>query len=355
MVLFLILAAGLWGLGWMLKTPRQARWLSIGLLYVAVLIALTILPAGNPLHTALGGSVGNWLVVGAILGVVLLYVEGLKRLRRRVRPENAQPEDPVPDQQAPLNDAELDRYARHIMLREIGGPGQVRLKRARVLVVGAGGLGAPVLQYLAAAGVGTIGVVDDDRVDVTNLQRQVIHSEATLGLPKVFSAQKALAALNPHVILRPYNRRLTEDVAPDLVAEYDLVLDGSDNFDTRYLVNRVCVAAGVPLISGAITQWEGQVSLYDPARGGPCYQCVFPYRPAPGLAPSCAEAGVIGPLPGVIGSMMAVEAVKLLAGAGESLNGQMLIYDALFAENRRITLHRRPDCPVCGVATARAM
>ena len=352
MALFLVLAAGLWALGWMMKTPVQARWLSIGLLYVAMLAVLTVLPETNPLHAAFGGSVGNWLVVGAIGVLVAVYMRGLAWLRRRVRPENAPRElpfeAPAPDPAAPLNDAELDRYARHIVLREVGGPGQMRLKRARVLVIGAGGLGAPVLQYLGAAGVGTLGVIDDDVVDAVNLQRQVIHSEATLGLPKVFSAQKALAALNPHVAVRPYNRRLTTEVAAELVPEYDLVLDGSDNFDTRYLVNRACAAARVPLIAGAITQWEGQLSLYDPARGTPCYECVFPRRPAPGLAPSCAEAGVIGPLPGVVGSMMAMEAVKHITGAGQTLAGRMLLYDALFSENRVIAIKRRTDCPVCG-------
>jgi len=247
---------------------------------------------------------------------------------------------------------ELERYARHIVLREIGGPGQTRLKRARVLVVGSGGLGAPALQYLAGAGVGTLGVIDDDIVSTDNLQRQVIHGEATLGMPKVFSAERAIANLNPYVAVKPYNRRLTADIAGDLVRDYDVVLDGSDNFDTRYLVNAACHGAGVPLIAGAISQWEGQVSLYDPARGAPCYACVFPEPPAPGLAPSCAEAGVIGPLPGVIGAMMAVETVKHLAGAGTSLAGTLVIYDALHGEHRRISVARRPDCAVCGKVAA---
>jgi molybdopterin/thiamine biosynthesis adenylyltransferase len=169
-------------------------------------------------------------------------------------------------------------------------------------------------------------------------------------MPKVFSAQEAICALNPWVTVRPYNRRLTDEIAADLLADYDLVLDGSDNFETRDLVNRACVAAGKPLVSGALSQWEGQVSVFDPARGAPCYACVFPAVPAEGLAPSCAEAGVLGPLPGVVGSMMAVETVKLIAGAGTVMRGHMLIYDALEGETRRIGIARRAGCAVCGAA-----
>jgi molybdopterin/thiamine biosynthesis adenylyltransferase len=167
-------------------------------------------------------------------------------------------------------------------------------------------------------------------------------------MAKVFSAEKAMRALNPFVTVRPYHRRLDEEIAADLVVEYDLVLDGVDNFDTRYLVNRACVAAGVPLVSAALTQWEGQISVFDPARGAPCYQCIFPEAPAPELVPSCAEAGVLGPLPGVMGSMMAAEAVKVIACAGESLRGRLMIFDALYAETRVIAIKPRPDCPVCG-------
>lgn len=249
---------------------------------------------------------------------------------------------------------ELDRYARHIVLREIGGPGQKALRDAKVLVIGAGGLGAPALQYLAAAGVGTIGVIDDDVVENANLQRQVIHRDQDIDMPKVFSAQAAMVAQNPYVEVRPYHRRLTEEVAADLVSDYDLVLDGTDNFETRYLANRVAVAQGKPLVSGALSQWEGQISVFDPASGAPCYQCLFPEAPAAGLAPSCAEAGVIGPLPGVIGAMMAVEAIKLITGAGQPLREEMLIYDALWGETRKIAVKKRPDCPICGhVAPAR--
>jgi len=233
------------------------------------------------------------------------------------------------------------------VLRELGGPGQKKLKNAKVLVIGAGGLGAPALQYLAAAGVGTIGVIDDDEVENANLQRQVIHRDEDIGMPKVFSAEKAMKAQNPYVVVHPYHRRLEAGNAEALFADYDLILDGTDNFDTRYLVNKTAVALGKPLISGALSQWEGQLSLFHPKAGGPCYQCIFPEAPAAGLAPSCSEAGVVGPLPGVVGAMMALEATKYITGAGETLRGAMLIYDGLYAETRRIQLKQTPHCPVC--------
>lgn len=352
MVLFLALAALIWGLGRLMKTPPQARFILIGILYLLVVGLLIVLPQDAPLRQTLGGSANEWLAVGLLGAVVLGYSVVLRRLKTRVRPENrTTPPVDAPDTDAPLNDAELDRYARHIILRELGGPGQRALKRSKVLVIGAGGLGAPVLQYLAGAGFGIIGVIDDDIVSASNLQRQVIHRDADIGRPKVFSARDAMLALNPHIFVRPYNRRLTEEIATELVSEYDLVLDGSDNFETRYLVNAACVAAGVPLVSGAIAQWEGQISIYDPANGAPCFACVFPKAPALGLAPSCAEAGVIGPLPGIVGSMMAAEALKLISGAGSSLRGTLLIHDALEGESRRIAVARRPDCAVCGSTT----
>ena len=191
-------------------------------------------------------------------------------------------------------------------------------------------------------------MIDDDEVDSSNLQRQVIHTDDRIGMPKVFSAQAALQAQNPFVTIRPYHRRLSADMAAELFADYDLILDGTDNAQTRYLINEVAVQLGKPLISGAITQWEGQLSLFHPASGAPCYACVFPNEAAAGLAPSCSEAGVVGALPGVVGSMMAVEAIKHVTGAGAALKGQMLIYDALFAETRLINLKKAPDCPICG-------
>lgn len=347
MLLVLLLAAAIWfGGGW-LGAPREARVTFLGLLYVAVLGIQLAFPETNPLRIATGGSAALWLILGGFAAVFFAYRGVLRRLRARVTGP-AVAKEPAPT--GPFSETELNRYARHIVLREIGGAGQKALKDAKVLVVGAGGLGAPALQYLAAAGVGTIGVIDDDKVENANLQRQVIHADDDIGTAKVFSAQAHMQAQNPFVTVRPYNRRLTDDIAAELIAEYDLVLDGTDNFDTRYLVNDACVAAGVPLISGALSQWEGQMSVFDPARDAPCYRCIFPQAPAPHLAPSCAEAGVIGPLPGVIGSMMAVEAVKLITGAGLPARGQMLIYDALFGENRTIQVKRRPDCATCGNA-----
>jgi len=316
----------------------------IGLLLIAVITAQLVLPDAHPLRSATGGSAESWMIVAALGAMIWAYSRIIVRLRARAGAD----EEPQPSQQqGAFSETELNRYARHIILREVGGSGQKALKEAKVLVIGAGGLGAPALQYLAAAGVGTIGVIDDDTVENTNLHRQVIHKDASIGMPKVFSAQAEMLAQNPFIQVRPYHRKLDAEIAAELIADYDLVLDGTDNFATRYLVNASCVAAGVPLISGALSQWEGQLSVFDPAKGAPCYQCIFPSAPAPHLAPSCAEAGVIGPLPGVVGAMMAMEAVKVITGAGAPLRGQMLIYDALYAENRTIRIAPRADCPIC--------
>ncbi len=247
-----------------------------------------------------------------------------------------------------FSNEELERYARHIVLHEIGGPGQQRLKAARVLVIGAGGLGSPAILYLAAAGVGTLGVVDDDAVSLSNLQRQVLHRTEEIGNPKVDSAGRAVARVNPHVSFAPHAVRLTGDNADEIVGAYDMVLDGSDNFATRYLANRVAARLQVPLVFAAIGRWEGQISVFRPWAGGPCYECVFPESPAPGLVPACAEAGVLGAMTGVVGAMQAVEAVKLITGSGASLDGRLMLYDALQAETRTIKVAKRPDCPVCG-------
>ena len=344
MIVVFSMAAALWGIGWAMKTPVQARWIMIGLLYVAVLAVQIALPDGHSLRLATGQSPALWLLLGAFVAMAWAYRKGLMWIRARTNPVSFDP----PPRTELFAEVELERYARHIVLREIGGAGQKQLKEAKVLVVGAGGLGAPALMYLAAAGVGTVGVIDDDTVENTNLQRQIIHTDARIGMPKVFSAETALKAQNPFATIRPYQRRLTEDIAKDLIADYDIVLDGTDNFDTRYLVNRVCAELGKPLIAAALTQWEGQISTYDPANGAPCYQCVFPKSPDPALAPSCAEAGVLAALPGVVGTMMATEAIKEITGAGEGLRGRMLIYDALYADTRTIKLKKRADCPVCG-------
>lgn len=246
--------------------------------------------------------------------------------------------------------SELDRYARHIVMREIGGPGQRRLRGARVLVVGAGGLGAPVIMYLAAAGVGRIGIVDDDEVSVSNLQRQVIHATPDIGKAKIESAAETARALNPHIVIEPIAARLTPENAEEIIKPYRLVIDGSDNFDTRYLVNEVCVARRTTLVSAAIAQWEGQIGVYKPAEGGPCYACVFPEKPAEGQVATCAEAGVLGPLAGIMGALAAAETIKDITRAGRPLMGRMMIYDALDAEPRVFETEKREDCRVCGDA-----
>lgn len=342
MGVLLLIFAVIWGIGWAMRVPVALRLALMAGFWAVAVSALFVLPEGG-MRAALGGDPRGLLVLGGVSAAVLGYGALLRRLRRRGAPGEAAPVAGT------FREAELNRYARHILLREIGGPGQKRLKAARVLVIGAGGLGSPVCLYLAAAGVGTIGVVDDDLVDTSNLQRQIIHRDQGIGMPKVHSAAEAMRALNPFVEVRPYQRRLTEADAAALMAEYDLIIDGTDNFDTRYLVNRVAVELGKPLLAGAITQWEGQVSLYHPVAGAPCYQCVFPQRPAPGMVPTCAEAGVAAPLPGVIGSILAMEAVKHLTGAGQTLAGRLMIHDALYAETRVIALRPRPECPVCGV------
>ena len=335
MILVLILCAGLWLLGRQMRAPLRQRWGMIAALWAAAFVYFGVW------RDVASDNARVWVLVSAVVAIGIGYRFLLGTLKRRAAAVVAAPVKPA------FQPAELDRYARHILLREIGGPGQKALKNAKVLVIGAGGLGSPALMYLAAAGVGVIGVVDDDVVDASNLQRQIIHKDQGIGEPKVKSALAAMTALNPFIDVRPYQRRLDEASA-DLISDYDLILDGSDNFDTRYLVNRVAAKAAKPLISAAITQWEGQISLYDPARGTPCYECVFPHRPAAGMVPTCAEAGVVAPLPGVLGAMMALEAVKHITGAGEGLQGRLLIYDALYAEVRVIGIKRRDDCAVCG-------
>jgi molybdopterin/thiamine biosynthesis adenylyltransferase len=281
-----------------------------------------------------------------LLLTIIFYIRFLRRMSARARAAlNSRPDDAP---QTQMSDAELDRYARHIVLREVGGQGQSKLRKSRVFVIGAGGLGSPVLSYLAAAGVGTIGVIDDDTVSLSNLQRQVLFNEDQLGMPKVFAAQAQLAKLNPFITVLPFNRRLTAADAQTLFTDCDLIIDGTDNFETRQMVNTACVSQNIPLLSGAITQWEGQVSLFNAGPDMPCYSCIFPNEPADGLAPDCASAGVIGALPGIIGSMMATEAIKHITGAGQTLSGTMLIFDALYADMRKVKITKDNNCPVCG-------
>lgn len=249
----------------------------------------------------------------------------------------------------PLSFDEELRYSRHLVLPGVGVGGQERLKRARVLLVGAGGLGSPVALYLAAAGVGTLGIIDGDVVDITNLQRQVLHRTADAGRAKVDSAADTLAALNPLTRVIPMPTRLTAANALEIIADYDVVIDGTDNFPARYLLNDACALLGKPLVFGSIFRFEGQVAVFDAAHG-PCYRCLFPAPPPPSAVPTCAEGGVLGVLPGIIGMIQATETLKVLLGAGEPLRGRLLLLDALEMRFREVRLLKNPDCPLCGEA-----
>jgi molybdopterin/thiamine biosynthesis adenylyltransferase len=240
------------------------------------------------------------------------------------------------------------RYSRHIILPRIGAAGQRKLMDARVLCVGAGGLGSPAAMYLAAAGVGTLGIVDFDRVDLTNLQRQLLHDTEDVGRPKVDSAADRLNDINPEVDVVKHNVVLSSDNAFDILGQYDVVVDGSDNFPVRYLVNDATQMLGKPLVYGSIYQFDGQASVFMPGQGTPCYRCLFPEPPPPGTVPSCAEGGVFGVLPGIIGSIQAVEAIKIMTGVGEPLVGRLLLFDALEMDFTSVKLRWDPTCPVCG-------
>ncbi len=242
---------------------------------------------------------------------------------------------------------QIYRYSRHIILPDIGGAGQKKLLGAKVLLIGAGGLGSPAAMYLAAAGVGTLGLVDFDRVDLSNLQRQLLHRTKDVGRPKLESAQDTINALNPDVKVIKHETVLHSSNVMDIIKDYDVVLNGTDNFPTRYLVNDACVFASKPLVDGSIFMFEGQATVYD-ARRGPCYRCLFPTPPPPGEVPSCQEAGVLGVLPGIIGSIQAIEAMKLILGKGEPLIGRLLLFDALAMEFREVKVNKDPHCPVCG-------
>ncbi|MGE5362461.1 MAG: molybdopterin-synthase adenylyltransferase MoeB [Bacteroidales bacterium] len=250
---------------------------------------------------------------------------------------------PLPE----LTNEEIRRYSRHLLLPEVGVEGQRKLKAARVLVVGAGGLGSPVAMYLAAAGVGTIGLVDFDTVDYSNLQRQILHTTHDVGRPKLESAMSRLAALNPDVAIQPHEVMLSSANALPILAGYDYVIDGTDNFPTRYLINDACVLLGKPNIYGSVFRFEGQASVFAVAEG-PCYRCLYPEPPPPGVVPSCAEGGVLGVLPGFIGTIQATETLKLIIGAGTPLVGRLLVFDALAMRLREVRLPKDPDCPVCG-------
>jgi molybdopterin/thiamine biosynthesis adenylyltransferase len=253
-----------------------------------------------------------------------------------------------------LTEEQLHRYARHLILDEVGDEGQEKLLASKVLVVGAGGLGAPLLMYLAAAGVGTLGIVDDDAVDLTNLQRQIVHATDAVGRQKTESAKATLAALNPGINVIAHDVRLTEENAGDIIPGYDLVADGSDNFETRYLLNDHCYRLGIPLIAAAMLRFEGQLFTFRRNDDNPtaCYRCIFPEAPPPEMVPRCEEAGILGALAGVMGSLQTTEVLKELLGLGESLAGRMLIYDSLATDFHTIKLPHDPECTLCGVSPA---
>ncbi len=249
-----------------------------------------------------------------------------------------------------FSDSQLERYARHIILPEIGGTGQTKLIASKVLVVGAGGLGAPLLHYLAAAGVGTIGIVDDDTVSLSNLQRQVIHRTADVGRAKTESAKRAIAEINPDVAVVLHKNRIDADNVMATIAGYDVIADGTDNFATRFLINDACYIAGKTLVSAAILRFDGQLSTFKAYRDGdnPCYRCIFREPPPPGMVPSCAEGGVLGAIAGALGSLQATEVIKELLDIGDSLSGTLVIYDALSTTFRNVSVRRDPGCPLCG-------
>ncbi|MFP4438123.1 MAG: molybdopterin-synthase adenylyltransferase MoeB [Chloroflexaceae bacterium] len=251
-------------------------------------------------------------------------------------------------QDVTLSNEEIRRYSRHLIMPEVGMEGQRRLKQGSALLIGTGGLGSPLALYLAAAGVGHIGLVDFDVVDESNLQRQVVHGTSTVGVPKIESAKRRLQDLNPYIDISVYEAQVTSDNALELMRPYDVIVDGTDNFPTRYLSNDAAVLLGKPNVYGSIFRFEGQATVFYPKEGGPCYRCLYPEPPPPGLVPSCAEGGVLGVLPGVIGTIQATEVIKLLTGIGEPLIGRLMLYDALEMRFRELKLRRNPECPICG-------
>ena len=243
---------------------------------------------------------------------------------------------------------QMDRYSRHLILPEVGEEGQLKLMNSKVLMIGAGGLGSPSAYYLAAAGVGTLGIIDADVVDKSNLQRQILHNEEWVGKPKVESAKNTLQALNGDIEIKTYNTFITSENVMEIIDGYDIVVDGCDNFPTRYLVNDACAMKGIPNVHGSIFRFDGQVTVFMPGDEGPCYRCLYPEPPPPGMAPSCQEAGVLGVLPGVVGVIQAIETIKLLLGVGEPLIGRLLTFDALRMTFREMRIRQDPECPMCG-------
>jgi molybdopterin/thiamine biosynthesis adenylyltransferase/rhodanese-related sulfurtransferase len=316
-----------------------AKWIPRGLLEQR--IESTVIDRSQPVVIYCAGGARSAFAAQSLAALGYTAVEsmegGFSRWKQRGYPIHIE---------TPLTADQRARYSRHLIIPEVGEEGQRKLLNSRVLLLGAGGLGSPAAYYLAAAGVGTIGLIDSDVVDRSNLQRQILHTDDRVGMPKVESARKALLALNPTLNVKTYETRLTSANVDELFRGYDVVLDGGDNFPTRYLVNDACVHHDIPVVHGSVFRFEGQVTTFIP-RKGPCYRCLYPEPPPPELAPSCQEAGVLGVLPGVIGLLQAVEAIKLIVGAGEPLSGRLLCYDALSNRFRELRLRRDPACPVC--------
>ena len=339
---FLSLLILAWFLAGYLGVSPNLRATYVGILLAGILSALVLIPETHSFSIRMGGW-APWATISFIFGVVFLFrlfISALRNKSNEIYFADVQEADE-------FSNHELERYSRHIILRELGGLGQRRIKDSKVLIIGAGGLGAPIIQYLAASGVGTIGIIDHDKVSLSNLQRQVIYLTNQVGEQKVFSAADAIYKLNSNVNVRPYNRRLNSEIAEEIFSEYDVIVDGTDNFETRYIANSAATTTKKPLVSGALSQWEGQVSVFAPHQGGPCYACIFPTPPKDGLALTCSEGGVFSPLPGGVGSLMAVETLKILSQSGETLLGQMFIYDGLRGESRKIKLKPIKKCPVC--------
>ena len=323
---------------------QNLRAVSVFIILIFILGTLFIIPETNSFSIVMGGW-APWATISFLFCITFLFrffIDVLRNKSKHVYLSDVKEADE-------FSNHELERYSRHILLKELGGLGQRRIKDSSVLIVGAGGLGAPVIQYLAASGVGTIGIIDHDKVSLSNLQRQVIYPAKQVGEQKVFSAADAIYQLNSNVNVRPYNRRLNSEIAEEIFSEYDVVVDGTDNFETRYLSNSAAITTKKHLVSGALSQWEGQVSVFAPHKGGPCYACVFPSPPKVGLALTCSEGGVFSPLPGVIGSVMAVETLKILSHSGNTLLGQLFIYDGLKGESRKIKINPSKKCPICSI------
>ena len=338
----IVVLAVFYGIAIYFKVRRKVILTTLALVYGFVLFLVLVLPETHFVIINIGSSFAELLLLTIIMLLIGAYSFILKKIKKKNIEKNADIKTG-----SEMSESEIERYARHIILKEIGGPGQQKMRDAKVLVIGAGGLGNPVSLYLAAAGVGTIGIIDHDEVSLSNLQRQILFRDEDIGISKVFASQKNLSQLNPHIIIKPYNRILDEKNAQNLIKEYDLIIDGTDNLNTRHLINLACIGAEKPLISGAISQWEGQISLFDPKNNFPCYSCLFPKTDNDNMVKSCAEVGVLGSLPGVIGSLMAVEAIKEINGIGKSLRGFLILYDALNCEVRKVEAEKDPKCVIC--------